>query len=103
MHAENEYRQIRMAAPDILQQVETALARQRHVEHDEVPPVTPDARARAAHVARFADTDVLQAVHEDLAYSVSDDRMIVDEKDADHVRGDSSGGPADATTETTVP
>src|SRR2546422_8633302 len=103
MHAEDEHRQARMTTPDVFQQVETAFARQRHVEHHEIPPVALDARPRAAHIARFADAHVLQAVHQDLADAMTDDGMVVDKEDADHVRCGSSPAPADATTETIVP
>ena len=78
------YRQRRPLAPQVFQQVHAAHARQRQVQHHDVP-------LGAAHLAQalfgirgFADKRGMERPGQDLLDALADDRMIVDEKNTRH-------------------
>ena len=85
MHAQDEHRQRRPLTPQILQQLDPADARQREVEHQHVPIGAADLSESLLGVRRLSDNGGRKRARQHLLDALTDDGMIVDEKNARHV------------------
>jgi hypothetical protein len=83
MHAQHHDWQRRPFTPHLFEDVEPARPRHTHVEHHQIPFAGLDLRQPGLAVTGLADDDAFDAIDENLFDSLPDDRMIIDEQNAD--------------------
>ena len=84
MHAQHKDAQLRLFLVDLLDQLDAAAARHRHVEQEHLEFQFAHARERLGAVARFGNDFQLAGFRKHLFEAFANDRMIVRNDDADH-------------------